>query len=232
MANPRFNIPQAGGRPQQQRTAAPMQRNPAAFRGNAVTPSSSRIRKLVGASNRFGNPGIKNQQLTSFEIFHYLPFNGQAQVFNFFENVNTSGFPFANIQENRLQVGESMIIQRVWFDIITVSDATPNANISAVQTFDEAAFPGLYLAQMNWLNDNNRVIKEISLTQAKAEFNRAAYNAVNNTLHLDTDITIQPLLRFVNQLRVPNVGGVGEEVLYIGCHAAGIGTLLAPKTTY
>jgi hypothetical protein len=30
-------------------------------------PSSSEIRKIVGASNRFGNPGIQNQQLTTME---------------------------------------------------------------------------------------------------------------------------------------------------------------------
>lgn len=203
------------------------QRNPAAFPGASVQPSSSAIRKLVGASNRFGNSGIKNQQLTSFEIFHYLPFDGTAQVIPFFEAVNTAVFPFANIQENRLQVGESMIIQRVWFTIATVDTGV----LTDVQTFDEAALPGLYLSQMNWLNDNNRVIKEISLTQGKAEFNRKAYNNLNNVIHLDTDITIQPLLRFVNQVRTPNVGG-GLTGTFIGCHAAGVGTLLAPKTTY
>lgn len=216
-----------GSRRPHGRRPAGMQRNPAAFPGASVTPSSGAIRKLVGASNRFGNPGIKNQQLTSFEIFHYIPYDGTAQTINFFENVNTAQFPLANIQENRLQVGESMIIQRVWFVILTVVEGV----VTDAQTFDEAALPGLYLSQMNWLNDNNRVIKEISLTQAKAEFNRKAYNNLNNCIHLDTDITIQPLLRFVNSLKCPNVGG-GLVNTFIGCHAAGVGTLLAPKTTY
>ena len=64
---------------------------------SSVIPSSSEIRKIVGASNRFGNPGIKNQQLTTFEVFHYLPVASNVTL-DFFRNVNTSFFPFANIQ--------------------------------------------------------------------------------------------------------------------------------------
>jgi hypothetical protein len=87
------------------------------------------------------------------------------------------------------------------------------------------------MSQVQWLNDNNRVIKQISLTQMMPEFNRMGWNANNNSLHLDTDITIQPLLRFVCQLQACATPGVVTN-LFIGCHAGGVGTLLAPKTTY
>lgn len=212
------------------RAVAQQNQNPMV--GQNVITGNSRIRKLVGATNRFGNPGIKNQQLTSFEIFHYLPFSGTKGTYNFFENVNAASFPFANIQENRLQVGESMIIQRLHFTIATIDTSAPtDPIISDVQSFQEAGFDGLYLSQLNWLNDNNRVVKEISLTSMQPEFNPHAYNNVNNSLRMDTDISIQPLLRFVAQLRVSSTPGVVTN-LFIGCHATGTGTLLAPKTTY
>jgi len=196
-------------------------------KGNVI-PSSSEIRKIVGAANRFGNPGIKNQQLTSFEIFHYLPLTSNSTL-NFFEKVNTAVFPLANIQENRLQVGETMVINRIYFTIATINPATQE--VSNILTIEQAGLNGLYLSQLNWLNDNNRVIKDLSLTNMQAEFNRKGWSTDNNVLHLETDITIQPLIRFVCQLRTTLIAAVPTNA-FIGCHASGVGTLLAPKTTY
>lgn len=195
----------------------------------SVIPSTSEIRKIVGASNRFGNKGIKNQQLTTFEIFHYLPFTGNAGIYEFFRNVNTVAFPFANIQENRLQVGETMVINRIHFTVATINPAT--LAVSGVQTLEQAGLTGTYLSQFSWLNDNNRVIKDLSLTQMQAEFNRKGWSTDNNVLHLETDITIQPLIRFVCQLQATQSPAAPAN-LFIGCHASGVGTLLAPKTTY
>lgn len=195
-----------------------------------VIPSSSEIRKIVGASNRFGNPGIKNQQLTTMEVFHYLPV-ASNQTLDFFRNVNTAQFPFANIQENRLQVGETMVINRIYFDVIRVVDAT--GEVSLVSTL-ETTLPGAYLSQFSWLNDNNRVIKEIGLTNMKPAHNRKGWNTNNDVFHLETDITVQPLIRFVCQLQIPviTLPVTAGSTYYIGCHAQGTGTLLAPKTTY
>ncbi|MEI8136122.1 MAG: hypothetical protein WCH21_02240 [Bacteroidota bacterium] len=205
-------------------------------------PSSSEIRKIVGAANRFGNPGIQNQQLTTMEIFHYLAVGqttANGQTFDFFRNVNTAAFPYANIQENRLQVGETMVINRVHFTLAKVLIST--GEILEIRPFGDAAgilttaSTGLYLSQFSWSNDNNRVIKTLSLTNMQPEFNRKGFNINNNVFHLETDITIQPLIRFVCQLEVPlaTLPKLTEgQTWYIGCHATGTGTLLAPKTTY
>lgn len=195
-----------------------------------VIPSSSEIRKIVGASNRFGNPGIKNQQLTTMEVFHYLPVASNVTL-DFFRAVNTAVFPFANIQENRLQVGETMVINRIYFDVIKVNNTT--GAIDAVDTL-ENLFPTAYMSQFSWLNDNNRVIKELGLTNMKPAHNRKGWNEKNDVFHLETDITVQPLIRFVCQLQIPIVTlpTATGYTFYIGCHAQGTGTLLAPKTTY
>lgn len=194
-------------------------------------PSTSEIRKIVGASNRFGNQGIQNQQLTTMEVFHYLPLASNVTL-DFFRNVNTAIFPFSNIQENRLQVGETMVINRIYFDLIEVENATNS--ITDVSTIEVTA-PPVYLSQFSWLNDNNRVIKELGLTNMKPAHNRKGWNELNDVFHLETDITIQPLIRFICQLQLPVfTPPVAREgfTWYIGCHAQGTGTLLAPKTTY
>jgi hypothetical protein len=198
---------------------------------NTVIPSTSDIRKIVGASNRFGNRGIKNQQFTTFEIFDYLPLTAGTGTFNFFQNVNTRQFPFTNIQENRLQVGETMVINRVWFTLITIVPATNPVQIASVQTYEQAGLTALYMSQFNWLNDNNRVIKDLSLTNMQAEFNRKGWSTDNNVFHLETEITIQPLIRFACQLQKVAQAVVPANT-FLGCHAGGVGTLLAPKTTY
>ena len=210
----------------------------------SVIPSSSEIRKIVGAANRFGNPGIKNQQLTTMEIFHLLPVGApggsvtNGTTLDFFRNVNTATFPDSNIQENRLQVGETMVINRVHFTLVG-KDA--NGNIVTTRTFGDSAgilgseATGLYYSQLSWLNDNNRVLKTLSLTNMDPDFQRKGYNINNNVFHLETDITIQPLIRFVCQLELPGVtlpANADVKTWYIGCHASGTGTLLAPKTTY
>jgi len=196
----------------------------------SVIPSDSNIRKLVGASNRFGNRGIKNQQISTFEIYDYLPWTGNAKAtLNFFENVNTRQFPLTNINSNQLQVGESMIIDRLHFTVMTYNATT--GIVSALTDFQTAGIEGAYSGQLNWFNDNNRVLKNLSLTNMEPQFNKAGWSNINNSWHLDTKISMQPLVSFVCQLKLPAVTAEALS-LYIGCHAIGVGTLLAPKTTY
>lgn len=190
-----------------------------------VQTQNTAIKKLVNASDRFGNPGIKNGQLTTTEIYDYLPYI-PGTTLTFFENVNTRTFPFTNISQNELQVGESMIIKRIWFTVATVVAGV----LTTIQTFEQAGLTAQYLSQFSWFNDNNRVIKPISLTNLQAEFNRKGWSTDNNVFHLETDISIQPLVRFTSQLKL--VSGPVVANLFIGCHIGGLGTILAPKGTY
>lgn len=191
-----------------------------------MVASNTSIAKIAQTSKRFGNKGIRDQQFSTVEIFHYLPFDGRT-TFNFFDKVNTANFPFANISENKLQVGESMTIREMWF---TLATSAGGGVITSVQNFNSAGFDGLYLSQLNWLNDNNRVLKNKGLTDTKADFNDLGFSNVNNVLHLKTEITIQPLLTFVANLQTP--GYVAPVNVFIGCHVKGTGTLLAPKAVY
>ncbi len=194
--------------------------------------SSTAITKLVQTAGKFGNTGIKSQQFTHRHIYHYLPFDGKTSL-PFFENVNTARPLFSNIQVNQLQVGEVMIIKELFFDIIseTVTDPVSNPpRLSASTNFTAAAVPGMYNSQFSWLNDNNRVVKPIGLQEMNPMFNKKAFNENLNVITLESEITIQPLISFIGQLNTPSYTAVAN--VYIGCHVLGIGTILAPKTTY
>lgn len=213
----------------------PFQRNRPGHAQMGVKPgfSTNTIRKIVSASDNFGNKNIKDQQISTREIFDYLPFvNTAGQVYEFFKNVKNRQFPFTNIEDNQMQVGEAMTIKRIWFTLLIQDIAT--GEFTSLTTFDSAGLTGFYLSQFSWLNDNNRVLKNLSLTNEQPEFNRMAWSNVNNVFHLETDITIQPLIRFQCNLQQPLILVPGHDTTnyFIGCHVEGTGTLFAPKNTY
>jgi hypothetical protein len=187
------------------------------------------IMKLIQTADKFGNPGIKKQQFTHRHIYHYLPLDGTTS-YDFFENVKTARPLFSNINENKLQVGEVMIIKELFFDVITEVGATNPPTLNNSVRFTAFGLDGLYNSQMSWLNDNNRVIKNLGLQEMNPFFNIHAWNDTLNVIKLKSEITMQPLITFVCHLNTPTYAAVAGA--FIGCHALGIGTILAPKTTY
>jgi hypothetical protein len=207
--------------------------SPRGRQGHTQQFANSTIKKLVSASDNFGNTNMKQQQLSTREIFDYLPFvNTNGNVYEFFKNVKNRQFPFTNIEDNQMQVGESMTIKRMWFTFMIKKIST--GEILSVSTFDAVGVSGFYLSQFSWLNDNNRVLKNLSLTNQQPEYNRNAWSNVNNVFHLESDITIQPLIRFQCNLQAPliNLAPVDDQQFFIGCHTEGTGFLFAPKHTY
>lgn len=192
-------------------------------------PGSTSIAKIVQQSGKFGNKGIKRQQLTHRHIYHYLPLDGTTSL-PFFQDVKTAGRMFANINNNQLQVGEVMIIKEFFFDVITVTPGFNPPRIETQVTFTAAGLTGLFGSQLNWTNDNNRVVKIIGLQSMNPAFNRTGFNNVLNNIVLKSDITVQPLIDFVAQLNTPTYTPITNA--YIGCHVLGIGTILAPKKVY
>jgi len=194
-----------------------------------IRTNSTEIAKIVQQSDEFGNTGIKKQQLTHRHLYHYLPFDGTTSL-PFFENVKNAGRLFSNINTNQLQVGEVMIIKEFFFDLITVVPGSNPPAITNQNDFQTSGVPGLYSSQLQWTNDNNRVVKPIGLQQMNPKFNRNAFNNTLNSIILKADITVQPLIDFVAQLNLPTYTPVSNT--FIGCHVLGIGTILAPKKVY
>jgi hypothetical protein len=205
-----------------------------AMRRSTVTTDSRGIAKLVTAAQRQGNPGIAKQQITELEIYDYLPLTSSAgfQTLRFFENVRTRQFPFTNLSENKLQPGEMMILKRIWFTIMTTAAADPDEQVLNVETFASFGLPGLSASQMNWYNDNTRVVKNKSLVSFRPEFNKGAFNQNMNVLELNSEITIPTQVAFMAELLIPAITFVSEDSVFIGMHCEGIGTILNPKNPY
>jgi hypothetical protein len=200
--------------------------NNAAF--NNLTPNA----KLAMVGNRLGNPGLKNNQGSTFEVYDYIDVTatiGAKQTLRFFESVNTKTFPLTNLQQNQLQVGEALAIQYIAFTRIEEVIAT---GVISTQTALIRTISGLALSQFSILLDNSRIIKINSLTRANADLNPKGGTANNALWYPDTDLTIPPQISFTSELTIPanaDTAPVGSKVYY-GVHLFGTGAILNLKT--
>ena len=196
-------------------------KNIAAFRN--VTPGA----KLAMVNNKLGNPGLKRNQGSSVEVFDYTKVvPGTAGVIRFFDAVNTKVFPFTNIQQNQLQVGEALAIEYIAFTRIVVK-AGKITNFDALTD----AVNGLSLCQFSFLLDNSRTVKNNSLVRSFATLNTKGGTALNSLFYPDTDLTIPPQISFTAELNLPantDTATEGEEVYY-GIHLFGTGAILNLK---
>lgn len=193
-----------------------------------ITPQA----KQVIVADMLGNPTVKNNQGTTVEVFDYIEVetNAKKQTIVFFENVAQKPFPFTNINQNKLQVGESLAIEYMFFTQMIITDATGEINSwGSVQ----ALFPCTNLATFQILLDNNRVMKPLSLARANKLFNVNGKTSENYVFYPDTDLVMPTDIQFTGALTIPPITvtpGDGKS-LYFGLHWTGSGAILNLKTS-
>ena len=136
--------------------------------------------KMIAVNDKFGNTGIKQQQGTSRILYDALPLNPSLDPFTltFFENVKTRKFPFTNLPENKLQVGETFTIEDYYMSLIAVVSTPLNPNQQVI--VEEAPFErykntrGLYRADLDFMIGENRVIKQLKVGSSYSSFNYGA----------------------------------------------------------
>ena len=188
--------------------------------------------KIVGVNNKFGNTNIKNQQGTTRVIFDSLPLNGATEL-RFFENASSRQYPFTNIgsEGNRLNVGETFVVQKVYFGVITIDPDT-----GAFIRFDPLDPSGPWSwtnGEWSFLIANSQVIKQLPFSSCFYPANFQAITAVNDNdeaFSTFTDIVIPPLLEYVLTVRTPNYTPVADYRLV--CFMQGTAGILAPQTTF
>jgi len=185
--------------------------------------------KIVGVNNKFGNTNIKNQQGTTRVIFDSLPLDGSTEL-RFFENAASRQYPFTNIgaEGNRLNVGETFVVQKVYFGLIQV-DADTGAYIAfeSIGTFGATDWSN---GEWSFLIANSQVIKQLSfLTSFVPPFAITANNTNDEAFSTFTDIVIPPLLEYILTVRLPNYNGISYRLT---CFIEGTAGILAPQTTF
>jgi len=191
----------------------------------SVTPQM----KAVAVNDKFGNSGIKKQQGSTVIKYDTLPLDGRTE-FRFFEESNQRNFPLSNTgaDGNKLGVGNSMVVERVY---LTVGTYAPTTNQwLTFDTTDITSNVAILAAEFGFTLANSQVIKNIPILSWIANFNKNAEKAINSNYEFDTQIVIPPLLEFVATLRTQKYTAVSET--YVRLTIEGAGAIIAPKTTF
>jgi len=218
------------------------------IRPGGLTPN----RKIVKVGNEFSPSNLKigNQQASTRNVYDFVKVNNSAtqQTLQFFKNVNQKSFPYTNITENKFAAGESLAVLRMYLTLMLVDG---DGEIDLVATPDYGPqTQKFWRSDLNLFIDNNRVIKDFSVTSFKGEFNHSsnwgALQANNNAaaiilqeeathcvFGLDDAIIIPELISFRGELTIPQWTNpyVGQDV-YLGLTLEGFAALVSPKAKF
>jgi hypothetical protein len=191
-----------------------------------ITPQQ----KAVAVNNRFGNTNIKGQQGTTRVIYDSLPLDGSTEL-RFFENAGSRQYPFTNIgsEGNRLTVGETFVIQKIYFGEITVDGDTG----AFVDFSANSGTGGFYeTGEFSFLLANSQVIKQLpfSVFCNSVQTVLDPSNQFDRTFDTFTDIVIPPLLEYVLTYRIAPYAAVDNRRLV--CFMEGTAGIIAPQTTF
>lgn len=186
---------------------------------NPVSPQQ----KMIMDANKFGNRGIKKQQGTTRVIYDSLAHDGRTE-FRFFEGVGTRVFPFTNLTENKLSVGEIMVVERMYLMVFTSIAGVPSAIV------DITANPDLEGATLELSQGNVDIVKPIPVASFIAIFNKDARHAGYSNFEMDTQLVIQPLIEFNAIVRASSSEVVANQ--FVRLVIEGAGAILAPRNTF
>jgi len=196
---------------------------------SGITPQQ----KLVGINNKFGNTGIKDQQGTSRIMYDTLPTTGVETVFRFFTDSASRNFPFTNTGSdgNKLGVGDTMVIEQIAFYLYDRNNTTGKCNFGSVTTFPQGLQQlGLFSFEIA----NNRVIKNVPLTEGTSEYDKTTTANNPSGIILETQIVLPPLLNYELELKLaaPIPAASEGSTKFLVCAIIGTGGIIAPRTTF
>lgn len=207
-----------------------------------LTPSQ----KLAIVAKRYKMPGLLAMQPTEQIIYDSIDLSllssTGSTTFSFFSNTNTKTFPFANLQQNKLNAGNVIVVQYVQLQLVscTVVGTAPNtvSVINNIRCLEEnisgtvaATFKPLLASQLTLTLGSSEVVKDFPLTNGYAGFNPAgkfgnkSYATAtidvqygNSSIDLRSEPVILPQLEFKANLQMPqfiqgNIPTVGTQFL-------------------
>ena len=191
-----------------------------------VTPQQ----KGIGVNNRFGNSNIRLQQGTSKSIFDTIIVTQaelqQGVTIRFFEDVQNRAFPLTNLDNtNQLTVGETLITENYYLAVGDISDGV-------IGKFDPLQNDILGQSEFRFEIGNSLTIKRLPLLSSVGPFNPNAGFNEYTVYNFYTQVVIPPLMNFVGIVRVPPFAGAPADGLALRLNIEGVGSLLAPRTTF
>lgn len=187
--------------------------------------------KLGVVAKRYNMPGLLKMQPTEQIIYDSIDLStlssAGSTTFSFFANTNTKNFPFTNLQQNKLNAGNVIVVQYVQLQLISCSIVTVagvnTSVITNIRTLEEnlsgtvaATFKPLLASQLTLVVGSSEVVKDFPLTNGYAGFNPAgkfgtkAFASAticeqygHSSVDLRSEPVILPQLEFKANLQMP-----------------------------
>lgn len=179
------------------------------------------VNKFLEATRKLGAMMDSNQGTTRV-IYDTQAMLGLNQ-YTFFSAVQSKTFPATNIQDNRFEPGEGMVVKEIV--ISNVQGTTPAA---VVNTYLGSSIMNLYIG-------NNRVIKDLPLWACGG---LTAINNLNPALstnttgvRLLTNLVIPPQVQFLLTIQTPVAVAAAQNVDF-RVYLKGYGKLFNPRNNY
>ena len=216
---------------------------------------------FIGANQKIMNVGAANNMadlarmqpttIAVYDTFDLFGLSATANTtINFFQDVNSKRFPFANIARNAFTDGKSVAVMQFYMLVFT---KTAGANpITRIQTLDEIdGFKALGKAELTLTVSNQVVIDRYPVAGSIGPWNRdAEFSTVATSKTAGTDSTgaiinyrskavkifpAQPIIlpnqEFVAQVQVPPCAPAGAaDTVYAQLVLEGFGTLFTPDS--
>jgi len=198
--------------------------------------------KLSVIAKRYNMPGLLAMQPTEQIIYDSIDLSALSSTgtttFSFFANTNTKTFPFANLQQNKLNAGNVICVQYIQLQLVTCSVVSGVSVITNIRTLEEnqsgtvaAIFKPLLASQLTIVLGSSEVVKDFPLTNGYAGFNpNGQFGAKSyatatidvqygsSNIRLASEPVILPQLEFKANLVMPqfiagNIPGAGTQFL-------------------
>jgi len=178
--------------------------------------------KILAVTRGLGIADSDIQQATTRTIFDSIPFVGTT--FNFFEACHTRNFNLTNISENKLEVGEALIIEQINFYGI---DRGGDGSAGNMRDLGALQSNSIYWSDLSIQVANQTVLKDYPLTLLQDVNNKDSQFLLHQPLKLDTLLCIPSLQEFIVRLKI-NTAGVAADSSIV-CALTGTGIIY--KTT-
>jgi len=128
-----------------------------------------------------------------------------------------------------MEVGETMVMERAYLSIMVFE--TGGGELLAANPINFT--PETASGEFSFIIANNLVIKPIPILSWWPEFNAGADFDADNVFFFDTQLTLQPLLEFIANVRFnePLAAGAGSDN-HLRLTIEGPGSIIAPRTTF
>jgi len=207
----------------------------------------------VGAQNNAADLArMQPTTIAIYDTFDCSKFSATANnMVQFFKNVNSKDYPFANIQQNKLSSGKAFAVQQFYLLVMT---KTAGVNpFTKVETIDEAnGYKGLGLGDLSLLVSNTQVLESYPVAGSVGPWNRDgnfSMPATSKTAGTDSTgaytnyrsnavkvFPAQPIILpdqdFVAQIQFPPITpAAAADTVYLKLVLEGFGTLYTPGGT-